>query len=892
MVLTAGSRRGREGARKSFEIELNHEISKIITCVNQPASPSKAKFWLALALGLITLALYSPSVRHQFLTYDDQQYVTENQHVKAGITLDGLRWACGARVSNWHPLTWFSHMLDCQLYGLNPFGHHLTNIILHAANAVLLFLLLFRLWPQNAAIGTEGNKENEEADMTVRRGGNRETRIENPESSIQNPSSCLQPSTFNNPSGTKPSIINYELSTSAIVAALFAWHPLHVESVAWIAERKDLLSAFFFLLTLMAYVRYGSIQCSVFSVQCSTSASFLSSSSSSIPSASGLKGSGFNVQGSRFWYLLALVFFALGLMSKPMLVTIPFILLLLDVWPLGRLSLTSLQNSTTPIARLLWEKLAFLLLSAATCALTVWAQEQAMVSRAALPLSQRVSHAVLAYAHYLIALFWPTNLAVYYPYGKVVPTLHLAGAALLLVAITGFAFSSIRTRPYLLVGWVWFLGMLIPVIGIVQVGDQAWADRYTYLPSIGIFIALVFVLADLFGRADFKSQISNFRSLPKTFLASAAVVFLALLITTEKQLSYWKDTRTLFEHTVAVTRNNNMALTLLGSLLAKEGKFDEAMNYYEAALRIEPRYPEARFFRANVLEHEGKLDEAISEYQRVLWHKPTAEQTHISLGAALAKERHYDAAVTNYLAALKLNPESAVAHNNLARVLQSQGKLDEAVEHYSAAIEFEPTLAQAHNNLGVLLLQKGKLPEGVEQLQTATRLNPVDPESRFNLGLALIQSERWQEAADVLGPFAKAATDPRVHYQYALALEHLKKTREAMAEFAAALLLQPDYPDALDGLSWMLATSSDAQYRNGPEAVRMSERVCELTSREDPQKLKTLSAAYAEAGRFQEAIHTAQAACEKALRLNRPALVRDCENLLASFQIGRPWRTN
>ena len=590
--------------------------------MNQLPAKSRTKYLLCVALGVLTLALYSPTLRHDFLEYDDQQYVTENPHVRGGLSRQGVAWAFGYHVSNWHPVTWLSHMLDCQVYGLHPAGHHFTNALIHAATAVVLLLALVQmsggLWP------------------------------------------------------------------SAIVAALFAWHPAHVESVAWISERKDVLSGFFFVLTLWTYALYG---------RAGGSSKKAADVSTGPPPLSAIRYSPF--------YFLTLVFYALGLLSKPMLVTVPFVLLLLDFWPLGRVQ----WNNRRGFVQLLLEKIPFVVLSALVCILTVSAQKQSfsVVSTVGLPVGARIAHALVAYVHYLATLFIPTHLAVFYPYhsspGSVV---ILAGAFLVGVSVLALRFAG--RWPFLLVGWFWFLGMLVPVIGLVQVGDQAWADRYTYLPYIGLFVALVW------GFEVFRKR-QGFESRGVAVVGGVLAVF--LLIGTSRQLRYWRDTRTLFQHAADVIPDNYMAITLLGSLLAKEGKLDQAVEHYQRALRINPHYAEAHFFLGNAFDQQGHLDQAVAEYNRSLGFKPMLEQTHILLGAALARQGKGAEAIAQYLAALELNPDSAVAHNNLARLFQQQGELDQAIVHYQSALKLDSGLAQAHNNLGVLFMQKGMSNEGV-----------------------------------------------------------------------------------------------------------------------------------------------------------------------------------
>ncbi len=771
------------------------------------------KSLLCLALSLTTLALYLPALRYDFLGFDDQEYVTENPHVRAGLTSQGLIWAFGYHASNWHPLTWLSHMLDCQLYGLHPAGHHLTNMVLHTGCTVLLFLLLSRM--------------------------------------------------------------TGSLWRSAFVATLFGWHPLHVESVAWVAERKDVLSAFFFMLTLTAYATYVS-RVGNWEVQ------------SPKP----------KVKSPKLWYCLTLLFFALGLMSKPMLVTLPFVLLLLDYWPLSRFQSAI---SYRWLSHLLLEKLPFFALAAIACVLTLKAQSQAhaVASVAGLPFATRIAHAVLAYAHYVATMFVPTHLAVFYPYERILSPWKIiaASAALGLISLTVVVLG--RKRPYLLVGWLWFLGMLVPVIGLVQVGEQAWADRYTYLPLVGLFLAIVWAVSDMLqsvaigavGTPRPTTPAKVGRGIPTGPVVVAVALGLIPLTLSSLQLRYWKNTRTLFEHAAAVTDNNYMAVTLLGSLLAKEGKLEEAIEHYNTALKWKPDYPEAHFFRGNALDQQGKLDAAIAEYNQALRFKPMQAETHILLGVALAKQKQYDEAAKHYRAALELSPDSAVAHNNLARALHTQGKFEEAIEHYSAALRLDPDLAEAHNNLGILLLTKGKLSDGIKELRESRRLKPNNREAAYNLATALNQHGDWSEAADLLGKIVTDVPgDPNAHCQLGVALSHLGKTREAMSHYANALLIQQDFPDALDALAWLLATAPSPEIRNGTQAVTMAERACELTSQKDAAKLKTLAAAYAELGNFPKAMAVATNALEVAISSGRTNVSAECEGMLKNFTAAKPWR--
>jgi tetratricopeptide (TPR) repeat protein len=520
-----------------------------------------------------------------------------------------------------------------------------------------------------------------------------------------------------------------------------------------------------------------------------------------------------------------------------------------------------------------------------------------------LPPGVRISHALLSWTHYVLAMILPRHLAAYYPYEASPPLWMIAGAGMLLALISVVAWWQAARRPYLPVGWFWYLGTLVPVIGLVQVGDQAWADRYTYVPLIGLFIVVVWGVAEVADGVKIQDPRSKIQGSSKVqapndikrgaraeMLAGiSAVVGLGMLAGTWHQLRYWKNTRTLFEHAAAVTHNNGRAMTVLGSLLAAEGKLEPAMALYSQALRLKPYDPEAHFFLGNALEQQGKLAEALAEYGQALWFKPLQERTHLAMGAVLAKQKNYDAAVAHYRAALASNPESATAENNLARVLHTLGRLDDAIEHYSAAAKLEPKLAQAHNNLGVVLLQKGRAAEGEAQLREAIRLRPGDAEAEHNLALALNQQEKWKEAAEIFSRLAPASpNDANLHYQFGLALAHLKQTREAMAHFAHALLAHPDFPEALDGLSWILATDPRAEYRNGPEAVRMAEWACELTRRKQSRMLATLAAAYAETERFQEAAATAEQGANAAG--NTKEMTSKCQRMMEVFKAGQPWR--
>lgn len=546
---------------------------------------------VALLLALLTLVVYLPVTRHGFLTYDDDEYITENPVVPAGLTAAGVRWAFTTGcASNWHPLTWLSHLTDCTLFGLNPGAHHFVNVLFHAANTALLFILLRRLtrklWP------------------------------------------------------------------SAMVAALFAWHPLHVESVAWIAERKDVLSTCFALLTLLNYAEF---------VQ----------------------------QNSRRHFWLAFVCFALGLMAKPMLVTLPFVMLLLDFWPLARIpdAKSPMQNFKV----LLREKTPFFLLTMASCVVTFLVQHsgRAVATLADVPLGFRLENATVATALYLQKIFWPAPLAVVYPLAPI-PLTTVVWSATVLVLISALAWRARHRHRCWLVGWLWFLGTLVPVIGIVQVGSAAMADRYTYIPAIGIFLAVVFGLAELS---------EKWSGLKKILPATAAGLLVVCIGATEWQLRYWRNTETLFRHALAVTSANAMAHLNLAIALELQGRSEEALAEYRETLRFSPDRQELHFNLGCLLGRLDRHDEALAEFRAAIRHNPNVARWHCAVGSELATLGQSDAALQAFAEAEQLKPKFAQPHLEAAKLLFQLGRDREAVAELQAAVQAEPdqfqTLATA-----------------------------------------------------------------------------------------------------------------------------------------------------------------------------------------------------
>ncbi|MEN6459719.1 MAG: tetratricopeptide repeat protein [Thermoguttaceae bacterium] len=583
---------------------------------------------ICLLLLLATIGIYGQTLRHGFVNYDDPKYVVRNTAVRGGLTAEGIVWAFTAREScNWHPLTWLSHMADCQVHRLHARGHHLTNLLLHAATAMLLFLALERMtgdrWP------------------------------------------------------------------AAWVAALFAVHPLHVESVAWLAERKDVLSGLFFSFTLLAYAGYV------------------------------------RRPGSWLRYAMVIATTALGLMAKPMLVTMPFVLLLLDYWPLDRMAT---EPGPRRARRLLLEKAPLFALSALCCAVTVWAQSEAIDNGYPVALGWRLGNAAVSCAAYVAQSLAPTGLAVLYPHpGAELPGWQIAAAIVLLAVLSLVSLVLRRRAPFLLVGWLWFLGMLTPVIGLIQVGQQARADRYTYLPQIGLWIALVWGVSWLIGQRRWAVAACS---------AAAAAAVAGLAVSAWVQTSYWRDSKTLWNRTIACTGRNPIAHYNLGEALTSVGRGDEAIDAYRNAIREKPDYPEARYNLGVLLAARGQTDEAIAQYRAALQSAPDLSAAHCNLGVALASRGRFDEAIEHYQAALHISQDADI-YNNLGNVELRLGRVDEAIAHYREALRLTPEYADAHSNLGIALLQCGRLAEAIVQFRRVLDLQPDNDNARCNLNAAL-----------------------------------------------------------------------------------------------------------------------------------------------------------
>jgi protein O-mannosyl-transferase len=582
---------------------------------------SRRLFWAAgAAICLATLAVYLQTSVYGFIGIDDGQYVSGNPMVKAGLTATGFAWAFTTfSASNWHPLTWLSLMLDSQLFGVNAGADHLVNLALHLANSLLLFIVC--------------------AKMTRRPW------------------------------------------RSLIVAGIFALHPLHVESVAWIAERKDVLSTFFGMLALLFYIRYA---------EAATTRRYVAVAS----------------------------FFGLSLLAKPMLVTFPLLLLLLDFWPLRRIEWPPQRPR---FKRLLLEKLPLLAMAAASCVVTVYAQRsEAMVSIEHISIPARFANATVAYARYLGAAFWPSNLAVFYPFHTPQAPSVLV-AAVILVGVTWAFARRIEPQPYLMVGWLWFLGMLVPVIGILQAGSQSMADRYMYLPAVGLSIAVIWGATDLL----------ESRAAPSYWGSGlAGIVLLLFSIGAYRQVGYWKDSRTLFERTLAVTEGNFLIENNMALIMAEAGRHDDATRFYRNAIAVHPEVPEPHVNIAQELMASGKPDEALIHLTEALRLKPDIPLAHMDLALLLASRGKMEDANLHLNELLRLSTGDAVAQSYLCFVFRQLGRLDDAIAHCSESLRLDPDLLYSRFNLAVALAAQGKKSEAIVELSRVLAINPSYPDAR------------------------------------------------------------------------------------------------------------------------------------------------------------------
>ena len=652
---------------------------------------------IVLALVLLTLGVFWRVALYDFVNYDDPDYVTGNLRVQDGLTVEGVAWAFGqlhGTATYWHPLTWLSHMLDCQLFGLNPAGHHLVSLLFHLANSVLLFLVLQRM--------------------------------------------------------------TGAFWRSALLAALFALHPLQVETVAWVAERKNVLSTCLWILTLGAYTIYV------------------------------------EKPGRGRYVLVVVLAFALGLMAKPMLVTLPCALLLLDFWPLRRTPFrpapgaepATVRRRFAPAstARLIGEKLPLLAMAAAMGAVTILAHRGLGMTGYGYGVSPilRLENALVSYVRYLGKTLWPTDLSVLYIHPGKWPGWMVGASLLLLAVVTGLALRQWRRAPYLAVGWLWFLGTLVPVIGLIQVGVQAMANRFAYVPVIGLFIMIVWGLTELCLR---------WKISPAEKASIAVGVLGGCVLLSSHHLRHWRNSQTLFEYAVQVAPDNFVAHHNLAVALVAKGKLDRALEHAREAVRLRPTYTEARCQVGSILLAQQKPADAIPHLRE----------------------------------AIRLKPDWALPRAGLARALAQQGQIDEAIAEQAAAVDLQPREAVARAELAALL-----------------------------------------------------------HGRH--------RTAEAIAQYRESLRLLPDLPEALNDLAWILATHPQPEFRDGAEAVRLAEHACQLTENKRALLVGTLAAAYAETGRFDDAVKAAERARDTAQAAGEQPIADTNRKLLELYRAGKPCR--
>jgi len=642
--------------------------------------------WICAALVLAAIAVYYQVWTYDFVNYDDPEYVYENRHIQAGLTFSTVKWAfTTGYAANWLPLTWLSLMLDWQFFGSNAGGYHITNLVFHIANTLLLFIVLKQM--------------------------------------------------------------TQTLWQSAFVAALFALHPLHVESVAWVSERKDVLSIFFWILTMWAYVSFVG-----------------------------------RPKISR--YLLVVVFFALGSMSKPMLVTLPFVLLLLDYWPLERL------NTKRSLPHLLIEKIPLFAMVIASCIITFIVQKEgkavanlAGFSPEALKIC--IYNAFISYIQYIIKMIWPARLAFFYPHPCRDVSGFFAGisAAVLLVA-TILILRACKKHRYLAVGWFWYLGTLVPVIGFVQVGSQAMADRYSYITLTGLFIIIAWGLPELLGKWLYRKI---------SLWAFSLTVLSALAVLAHIQQRYWKNTITLCEHALKVTENNYEAHYCITDMLLEQGRIEEAIWHNTEALRIKPNYTNALNGLGSALMKAGKIDEAMGYYKKAIEISPRSAISYIHFGEVLAAKGKFDEALSMYQKALQLSPDVEL-YSNIGFVLAKSGKLEEAAKEYEKVLLIEPRNATAHKNLGAVFFQQKKFDQAAAEYRKALELKPGEPNILNALGNTLGRQGKLDEAVKYLNEAVRIKPDfaaAQANLGYALADEG--KFDEAIVHFNQALQIEPNY---------------------------------------------------------------------------------------------------
>lgn len=745
-------------------------------------------------LFLGTFALFWPARNYDFIGYDDPAYIFENPYVQAGLTRESIAWAFGnvaSEATYWHPLSWMSHMLDCQLFGLNAGAHHMVSVGFHALNAVLLFLLL------RALTGS--------------------------------------------------------LWRSAAVAALFAWHPIQVESVAWVTERKNLLSTCFFFLTLLAYVRYVR---------------------KTGEHASPLQG----LKTGHYWVVAVL--FALGLMCKPMLVTLPCVLLLLDAWPLRRIDFREAGKFAR--ARLLVaEKLPLFILSAISSWITIRAHQHLdiVVAGNQVPLDIRFANAALSYVKYLGKVFWPADLAIIYPYPSVWPVGQFIWTSVLLITLTALFFYLRKGRPQLLFGWFWFLGTLVPVIGILQVGSQPMADRFIYIPVIGIFVLLVWTAAELLGKL---------RAVKPAAVAASTIVVIACMVVSRYHLRFWENSFTLFERTLAVTTNNPITHYNLGLAYSRKGDLEKAKFHYTRALEAKPGYTDAQNNLAATLLSEGRIKEAIAEYEKLLEKSPDHLLANYNFGLAHEIQNNWATAAKHFERVVNAEPHNVEAYVKLINTLGRSGQVTAAHFRIEEMLKRNPNSPDAHIAAATILMEQNRLPDAISTLRQAIQMDPKRPEAHYQTGAAHAMMGGFNESIPFFEEALRLKPDfAEAHFSLGMVHSQLGQREEAIQKFQDTLGVQPDFVPALMQLGYIWSSHEKTGLRNGPEAVKVAEKAAQLTRHQDPAVLNVLGMAYAQDKKWKDALEVSRRALSIAISNGDQTLAAQIEAHLADYEKAR-----
>jgi len=721
----------------------------------QKACPAKYKVLIGIILFIMTFAVYLQVVNHDFINFDDDIYVTDNFRVIKGISLSNILWAFNLTerpdTPYWHPLSWLSHMLDCQLFGLNAGMHHMTSLLLHAVNSLLLFYIL------SSATG--------------------------------------------------------DLLRSAFVAALFALHPVNVDSVAWIAERKNVLSTFFWMLTMLSYVFYTR-------------------------------------RPDIIRYFVSILFFVLGLLSKPMLVTLPFVLLLFDYWPLERFELK--RSGLHKILYLVLEKLPFFIISAYSVYISTVSLKltRNIISTDYVPMRLRLENAIVSYATYIGKMVWPSELSVYYPFPASIAIWKIFASLILLISVTIFVMFKMRRFRYVGTGWFWFVGTLVPVSGVVQCG--LWpemADRWAYIPYIGLFVIISWGGYELLN----KYRLNNILA-----AATSITILFALSTATYIQLKYWQDSKSLYKHALEVAPVNPVILNNMGNALAKECKFIDAVGYYKEALLLKPDYANAHSNLATAFYKLGRIDDSIRYYSEALRYMPNFYKVHNNFGSVLFELGKDKDAMFHFLEALRINPDYSGAHYNLGLLLFRQGRIEQAVSHYARAVSLNPYYAEAHNNLGLAYNKLGRTGYAVKHYNEALRLDPNMAEAHMNLGVTLFYAGDYNKALSHLRRAAEINPgDANTREKIKAVLEEKEKFQKEEKSMLEKIAGKPG-----DFTLYVDLGDLYAKYKRFDSAEEHYKRAV-MISPDNHEGIMKLAKIYAMKGNFSKALSEA----ERAIRL-------------------------